>query len=315
MPELCRTVSQQLAESLVGVQDDSDILGSEPQLLLSWFTPRADEAYRTVARSTSATLNRELFLENQRRLAAELLSYTCLLPVLVLIIALLVLCGLSLYVRGWSVLFHYAGRQCDKPLEVWLFAMLAWPTLQCQSYFTGERSNIQGTRALFTFVLLSLGFAWLNDSKTCHETNPVLYEFAETYLLYQTLAWAVLSFLCFGLVAVVLQVRRLDVSRQGHGAARAGIVDELECVRYSVDMLYDDKEPVECCICQEQFEIRQVLRRSPCSHVFHGDCLGEWLQLSRSCPLCRTDLQQCLDAVTGAEHGSREATHEQTEQP
>ena len=33
-----------------------------------------------------------------------------------------------------------------------------------------------------------------------------------------------------------------------------------------------------------------VIRRTPCNHYIHEDCLKGWLQQAQSCPLCRANL-------------------------
>ncbi|XP_044485573.1 ERAD-associated E3 ubiquitin-protein ligase HRD1A-like [Mangifera indica] len=46
-------------------------------------------------------------------------------------------------------------------------------------------------------------------------------------------------------------------------------------------------EDEKCCICLEEFEGGVKVGRLPCSHVFHGDCIDQWLKRSPTCPLCR----------------------------
>lgn len=48
------------------------------------------------------------------------------------------------------------------------------------------------------------------------------------------------------------------------------------------DLPRDDRE---CVICQEHKKARW--RALPCAHVFHDDCVKEWLQQNPSCPVCR----------------------------
>jgi len=43
-----------------------------------------------------------------------------------------------------------------------------------------------------------------------------------------------------------------------------------------------------CCICLESFEEGDPLKRLPCRHTFHTDCITPWLtERSRLCPLCK----------------------------
>eukprot|EP00756_Hemistasia_phaeocysticola_P023050 Hpha_TRINITY_DN15868_c2_g8::TRINITY_DN15868_c2_g8_i1::g.192126::m.192126 len=45
-----------------------------------------------------------------------------------------------------------------------------------------------------------------------------------------------------------------------------------------------------CCVCQDDLEPRRLAKRMPCEHLFHDQCLGEWLEKSNTCPLCRYEL-------------------------
>ncbi|XP_047331836.1 E3 ubiquitin-protein ligase RING1-like [Impatiens glandulifera] len=44
-----------------------------------------------------------------------------------------------------------------------------------------------------------------------------------------------------------------------------------------------------CTVCLEGFEIADA-KRFNCGHVYHADCITEWLLLHDSCPLCRCDI-------------------------
>ena len=44
-----------------------------------------------------------------------------------------------------------------------------------------------------------------------------------------------------------------------------------------------------CSICLEEREMRQQLARMGCGHFFHKTCLGQWIEITTTCPLCRTD--------------------------
>lgn len=51
----------------------------------------------------------------------------------------------------------------------------------------------------------------------------------------------------------------------------------------------EDMETTSCAICLEEFSggCEALLRRMPCSHVFPGDCIKEWVSIGHNCPVCR----------------------------
>ncbi|XP_021900867.1 probable E3 ubiquitin-protein ligase RHC1A [Carica papaya] len=52
----------------------------------------------------------------------------------------------------------------------------------------------------------------------------------------------------------------------------------------------DCKSKQHCTICIEDFVRGSELNEMPCSHLFHPDCIVEWLQVNHTCPLCRHPL-------------------------
>ncbi|KAI9246809.1 hypothetical protein EDC94DRAFT_626797 [Helicostylum pulchrum] len=43
----------------------------------------------------------------------------------------------------------------------------------------------------------------------------------------------------------------------------------------------------ECAICTETFD-DMVITQLPCKHEYHSECIGHWLKLKDSCPICNT---------------------------
>ncbi|KAI3685253.1 hypothetical protein L6452_34491 [Arctium lappa] len=51
------------------------------------------------------------------------------------------------------------------------------------------------------------------------------------------------------------------------------------------------QQALECSVCLNEFKDYEALRLLPeCSHVFHRDCIDEWLALHVTCPVCRASL-------------------------
>ncbi|KAG8367341.1 hypothetical protein BUALT_Bualt16G0062100 [Buddleja alternifolia] len=44
----------------------------------------------------------------------------------------------------------------------------------------------------------------------------------------------------------------------------------------------------ECTVCMEGFRLGVTVKQVHCGHIFHANCIFQWLCLHNSCPLCRT---------------------------
>ncbi|PNX90015.1 E3 ubiquitin-protein ligase rnf181 [Trifolium pratense] len=69
--------------------------------------------------------------------------------------------------------------------------------------------------------------------------------------------------------------------------AAKSCIEELEMVEV--------EEVAKCVIC---FEDLNAGVRLPCSHIFHANCIQDWLEVANSCPLCRFQFRiadTCVD--------------------
>ncbi len=83
-----------------------------------------------------------------------------------------------------------------------------------------------------------------------------------------------------------------DPNRYGNPPAAKKEVENLESVKITKNSFEELKKKMnhECSVCKEEFEINQELKKLPCCHIFHDDCLLPWLKQRNSCPTCRFEL-------------------------
>ncbi|XP_013408486.1 E3 ubiquitin-protein ligase arkadia [Lingula anatina] len=54
----------------------------------------------------------------------------------------------------------------------------------------------------------------------------------------------------------------------------------------------DDSNHMEkCTICLSELEEDEDVRRLPCMHLFHIECVDQWLVTNKRCPICRVDIE------------------------
>ena len=58
---------------------------------------------------------------------------------------------------------------------------------------------------------------------------------------------------------------------------------------------------LQCSVCMEDFKARESVRRLPCTHLYHADCIVPWLQMHATCPICRKTISSEAAAPAASE--------------
>ncbi|CAJ2668340.1 unnamed protein product [Trifolium pratense] len=90
-----------------------------------------------------------------------------------------------------------------------------------------------------------------------------------------------------------------DIKVEEYGMVPAS-KDVTETMKTKFDLnVMKNREILFCSICMDEFD--HIIGTSdiinmPCNHVFHQQCIVEWLQTSRTCPLCRYPMPTTLNS-------------------
>ncbi|KAI4346756.1 hypothetical protein L6164_007626 [Bauhinia variegata] len=79
-----------------------------------------------------------------------------------------------------------------------------------------------------------------------------------------------------------------DSALKGSPPAAKSVVDSLPFVELTKEDLQGKN--VACAICKDDILLEEKVRRLPCSHCYHGDCIMPWLGIRNTCPVCRFEL-------------------------
>eukprot|EP00331_Platyophrya_macrostoma_P009985 CAMPEP_0176433520 /NCGR_PEP_ID=MMETSP0127-20121128/16076_1 /TAXON_ID=938130 /ORGANISM="Platyophrya macrostoma, Strain WH" /LENGTH=272 /DNA_ID=CAMNT_0017815973 /DNA_START=326 /DNA_END=1144 /DNA_ORIENTATION=- len=63
-----------------------------------------------------------------------------------------------------------------------------------------------------------------------------------------------------------------------------------EGIKEAIALQREKSEPTSnstCAICFEDYVNKDKLRKLPCSHKFHKDCIDKWLTMKNNCPVCK----------------------------
>ena len=126
-------------------------------------------------------------------------------------------------------------------------------------------------------------------SGTCNNLVLVNLVYYCIYMYLPTLI--LLLLLCFFLPRVI-RMRRQTMSN----------LDQDKINKNLPSMRCTQEYSGECCtICLEDFTVGDHLRKMNCDHIFHKDCIDDWLIRNNSCPICREkaidDKNSALDSV------------------
>ena len=69
-------------------------------------------------------------------------------------------------------------------------------------------------------------------------------------------------------------------------------VDSFKNILQKMGMVAgNEDEDMKCGICLEEYTEEDILRKMPCDHFYHKDCIDEWLNNRSECPICKQNIR------------------------
>jgi len=70
-------------------------------------------------------------------------------------------------------------------------------------------------------------------------------------------------------------------------------IDQIQSFKWSEEKKVECGQET-CMICLCEFEMEEECRKLPCTHVFHGNCVDEWLRRCTDCPICKANIDRTI---------------------
>lgn len=81
-----------------------------------------------------------------------------------------------------------------------------------------------------------------------------------------------------------------EIVARGSPPAAKSVVESLPIVKLTMEELQKDNGGVVCAVCKEKILADEEVKKLPCCHYYHGDCIVPWLGIRNTCPVCRYEL-------------------------
>jgi len=82
-----------------------------------------------------------------------------------------------------------------------------------------------------------------------------------------------------------------DVKSERWGLVAEKHIKKLPVFSFDPERMGEDLDSEhKCLVCQYDYEKGERLRRLPCGHCFHTECVDQWLKDKDFCPYCRSSI-------------------------
>ena len=188
--------------------------------------------------------------------------------------------------------------------------MLLYTLIVCTIYFfrpLWEDNNLYAKLVAFRSIVDAVGLIWFlvgnvwilsNDQqdKCSDPTESPTYILCLSMLIINyiqiclpcIIALCMIPVFCFCMPCLIRLLARLqNISEASKGASEA-LINTIPTTVITDSLSAEERS---CPICLNEMEVGSEVRNLPCNHLYHKDCVDEWLRVNASCPTCRFNIQ------------------------
>jgi len=87
----------------------------------------------------------------------------------------------------------------------------------------------------------------------------------------------------------LIEVQEMLSQRRGMSG---DTINQVEKMTWTAEPRDDGQ--TTCMVCLAEFTAGEEVRKLPCNHVFHCECIDEWLRRCTDCPICKANVDRAL---------------------
>ncbi|AYV83988.1 MAG: RING/U-box superfamily protein [Hyperionvirus sp.] len=189
----------------------------------------------------------------------------------------------------------YWDTSCGVNVQQWLVGYAILTVLNNMQYVIQRTAN---SNRFMTFFLIFVNVYWFisgleiyGSLGSCGKLGTLTKIFVLYEVIINLFLFALYVLICCT-VCVCMAVNHRAVYQMLYhmGDQRTGL-SPAEIQSLPEDHYYDGiSTHVSCSICLEDYATGDVIRRLNCPHIFHKNCIDNWLLLQRTCPICRANV-------------------------
>jgi len=238
-----------------------------------------------------------------------------------ILVCLLTPCMLG--VTAWMLVEYLRSRgvTCDEPLQMWCLVVFgatafnatvnrprrggSWVTrVLCMHDPDETVPSLMPLRVrLYNVAVALFVFAWnlygvflvaaparpeaAREPRPCAAAAPGLHASAKVYVCLNLVFTAFVYVNMVGFNRFLAHMMRRGALRSDAAAPKGTLEGSTEPMPRADSTL---SEQATCSICLDDLAAGGAVKTRACGHAFHRQCLQGWLNVNRSCPVCRFDL-------------------------